>query len=71
MFLDAGTASFIASWARTPTPTSARSRASRPRSSTAAPQAGASLDDGLAAVQAMVAIARSVENGESRSSSKT
>ena len=29
-----------------------------------APQAGASLDDGLAAVQAMVAIARSVETGE-------
>ena len=28
------------------------------------PQAGASLDDGLAAVQAMVAIARSVESGE-------
>ena len=28
------------------------------------PQAGASLDDGLAAVQAMVAIARSVETGE-------
>ena len=32
---------------------------------TGAPQAGASLDDGLAAVQAMVAIARSVETGES------
>jgi predicted dehydrogenase len=30
---------------------------------TGAPQAGASLDDGLAAVQAMVAIARSVETG--------
>jgi predicted dehydrogenase len=29
------------------------------------PQAGASLDDGLAAVQAMVGIARSVESGES------
>ena len=29
-----------------------------------APQHGASLDDGLAAVQAMVAIARSVETGE-------
>ncbi len=29
-----------------------------------APQAGATLDDGLAAVQAMVAIARSVETGE-------
>jgi predicted dehydrogenase len=29
-----------------------------------APQAGASLDDGLAAMQAMVAIARSVESGE-------
>jgi hypothetical protein len=28
------------------------------------PQAGASLDDGVAAVQAMVAIARSVETGE-------
>ena len=30
------------------------------------PQAGASLDDGLAAVQAMVAIARSVETGRRR-----
>jgi predicted dehydrogenase len=29
-----------------------------------APQTGASLDDGLAAVQALVAIARSSENGE-------
>jgi predicted dehydrogenase len=29
-----------------------------------APQAGASLDDGLAAMQAMVAIARSAESGE-------
>ena len=28
------------------------------------PQAGASLNDGLAAVQALVAIARSVETGE-------
>jgi predicted dehydrogenase len=28
------------------------------------PQTGASLDDGLAAVQAMVAIARSVETGK-------
>ena len=32
------------------------------------PQAGASLDDGLAAVQAMVAIARSVETGETSGS---
>jgi predicted dehydrogenase len=29
-----------------------------------APQTGASLDDGLAAMQAMVAIARSCESGE-------
>ena len=56
------TGSFIASWARTLTPISSRSRASRPRSWMALPQTGASLDDGLAAVQAMVAIARSVES---------
>ena len=36
-----------------------------------APQAGASLDDGLAAVQAMVAIARSVETGELRPARRT
>ena len=35
------------------------------------PQTGASLDDGLAAVQAMVAIARSVESGADRRARRT
>ena len=36
-----------------------------------APMAGASLDDGLAAVRAMVAIARSVESGAPTSAWRT
>ena len=60
-----GTASTAACWARTRTPTSVRSRGSRRRSLTALPSVGANAEDGLAAVRALVAIARSLESGES------
>ena len=49
--------------ARTATSTAARSRASPTRSSTARRCAAPTLDDGMASVRAMVAIARSVASG--------
>ena len=59
----ARTASFTGFWARTRT-YKLQIEAFAATILDGVPQAGASLDDGLAAVQAMVAIARSVETGE-------
>ena len=59
-----GIGSSIASSARTPTPINRQIEGFAATILDGLPQIGANLDDGLAAMQAMVAIARSAETGD-------